>query len=212
MPLVLGKNGQHFPLVGGKCAPIQTQRADNVLASNCRSHIPHWGEYRDMIIIISIIIIRVVEAGSSESLSSSHGQEGRQTDRQTDRTDRTRPDQTDRPDQAPKQPQESTDTVLASVRLAPNPKKPYLPAQGRLTKNVRVTCSSLVDKRAPPPPATGGHAEACPRCPHTKDPGRPEGPRAPSLPEGCGTLRAKSVAANTKTETEKQEREREQKT
>ena len=75
------------------------------------------------------------------------------------------------------------------------------------TKKVRVTCSSLVDKRAPPPPATGGHAEACPRCPRTKDPGRPEGPRAPSLPEGCGTLRAKSVAAITKTETERQESE-----
>ena len=73
---------------------------------------------------------------------------------------------------------------------------------------MRVTCTSLVDKRAPPPPATGGHAEACPRRARTKDPGRPEGPRAPSLPEGCGTLRAKSVAANTKTETEKQERER----
>ena len=133
------------------------------------------------------------------------GQTDRQTDRQ-DRPDETRPDRPTRP--SPKTTPRKHRHCTGKRAPGAKPQKPYLPAQGWLSKKVRVTCSSLVDKRAPPPPATGGHAEACPRCPRTKDPGRPEGPRAPSLPEGCGTLRAKSVAANTKTETEKQERER----
>ena len=145
---------------------------------------------------------------ASRSVASARAQEVRQTDRRTDRQKdqnqtRTRPTDQTNPETPLQTHRHCTDKLAPSAKTP----KPYLPEQGWLSKRVRVTCSSLVDKRAPPPPATGGHAEACPRCPRTKDPGRPEGPRAPSLPEGRGTLRAKSVAAITKTETEKQESE-----
>ena len=90
----------------------------------------------------------------------------RQEDRQTDRQTR----QTDRPDQAPKQPQESTDTVLASVRLAQNPKTLPTWIQRWLTKKTCVcpACTSLVEKNSTAPYHQGQGRSPFPTSTHTR--------------------------------------------
>ena len=96
---------------------------------------------------------------SHVGLCTSSGKGDRQTDRQ--RQTRPEPDRPTRP--TPKHPHELTDTVLASTLLERDPKT--LPAwkQRWLTKNVRASCFSLVEKKFNRPLSPGAGQKPFPQ-------------------------------------------------
>ena len=114
---------------------------------------------------------------------ASHGQsKGRHG--QTRQTDKP-PNRTLQPN--PKTPLQAhrhcTGKLLPSAKNQPDYEK-------KMAARKTCVCPVLVWWIKSTAPCHRGPRRSVPRCPRTKDPGRPEGPRAPSRPEGCGTLRA----------------------